>query len=68
MDAVKKIEEFNATIFITKCGSVSAAIRKLNEEGKTRGEISKMLSTPQRNIRYQWVRNVLITPVKKPKA
>lgn len=37
----------------------SAKIRFLNEVGFSRGEISKIL-----NIRYQHVRNVLVTPVK----
>lgn len=38
----------------------SAVIRYLHSEGMKRGEIAKLL-----NIRYQHVRNVLITPVKK---
>lgn len=41
--------------------TTSQAIRFLNAEGKTRSEISKIL-----NVRYQHVRNVLITPIKKP--
>lgn len=40
--------------------TTSAKIRYLDSCGLTRGEISKVL-----NIRYQWVRNVLITPLKK---
>lgn len=51
---------FDANKFIIDCGSVSAAIRKLHADGKSRGEIAKLL-----NKRYQHVRNVLITPVKK---
>jgi hypothetical protein len=51
---------FNSESYIKECGSVSAAIRKLDSEGKKRGEIAKLL-----NKRYQHVRNVLITPIKK---
>lgn len=51
---------FDGNKYIIDCGSVSAAIRKLASEGKSRGEIAKLL-----NKRYQHVRNVLITPVKK---
>lgn len=40
----------------------SAKIRFLHSEGWSRGEISKFLE-----IRYQHVRNVLITPVVTPK-
>lgn len=43
--------------------TTSAKIRYLTEEGKSRGEVAKILG-----IRYQHVRNVLITPVAKPKA
>lgn len=38
----------------------SAVIRHLSAEGMTTGQIAKFM-----NIRYQHVRNVLITPVKK---
>jgi hypothetical protein len=55
--------KFDHVKFIKECGTKSAAIRKLSQQGKTRGEISKLLE-----IRYQHVRNVLITPVTKPKA
>jgi hypothetical protein len=40
--------------------TTSAKIRYLDSCGLKRGEISKVLG-----IRYQWVRNVLITPLKK---
>ncbi len=40
--------------------TISSKIRYLSGKGKTRGEISRIL-----NIRYQHVRNVLITPTKK---
>ena len=46
---------------IVNCSeSKSYKIRKLSEIGCKRSEISKLL-----NIRYQHVRNVLITPLKK---
>lgn len=50
---MEKVNGFNTT---------AGKIRYLNSEGFSRGEISKILG-----IRYQWVRNVLITPVKKVK-
>ena len=52
-----------AAELIAKFGSVSGAIRGLTAEGKTRGEVAVLLGK-----RYQHVRNVLITPVKNPKA
>jgi len=48
---------------IKQHGTKSGAIRALNAQGKTRKEISVALG-----IRYQHVRNVLITPVSKPKV
>ena len=51
---------FDKDQYIKESGSVSAAIRKLSAEGKTRGQIAKLLDK-----RYQHVRNVLVTPVKK---
>ena len=41
--------------------TTSAKIRKLSADGYSRMEVSKIL-----NIRYQHVRNVLITPIKRP--
>lgn len=38
---------------------MASKIRYLNAEGFSRGDISRILG-----IRYQWVRNVLITPLK----
>jgi uncharacterized protein with HEPN domain len=62
--ATKQVQvEFNAGEFIKQCGTKSAAIRKLASEGEARGEIAKMLK-----IRYQHVRNVLITPIKKART
>jgi hypothetical protein len=38
---------------------MASKIRYLSKEGYSRGDISRILE-----IRYQWVRNVLITPLK----
>ncbi len=46
--------------------NVSQTIRFLNDQGMTRGDIVRYFETYlDRTIRYQHVRNVLITPVKK---
>jgi len=42
--------------------TTSGKIRYLNGLGRSRGDISRLLG-----IRYQWVRNVLVTPVKEPR-
>lgn len=47
---------------ISKLSTTSGKIRYLSSQKFSRGEISKILG-----IRYQHVRNVLITPVKNPK-
>lgn len=52
--------EINGAELIAKLGTKSAAIRHLDSEGFTRSQIAKTL-----DIRYQHVRNVLITPLKK---
>jgi hypothetical protein len=57
---VNQEETFNAEQFITDKGGVSKAIRFLHGEGKSRSDIAKMLGK-----RYQHVRNVLNTPLKK---
>lgn len=57
---VSNIPTMDYEDYIKQCGTKSAAIRRLAGEGLKRGEIAKYL-----NIRYQHVRNVLITPVKK---
>ncbi|MGL5078787.1 MAG: hypothetical protein ACRDBG_23565 [Waterburya sp.] len=49
----EKLEAFKTT---------SAKVRYLDSCNVTRGQIAKIL-----NIRYQWVRNVLIQPVTTPK-
>jgi hypothetical protein len=59
----EEVKVFDHVGFIKKHGTKSAAIRALIAQGKTRGEVAKMLQ-----IRYQHVRNVLITPVKNPKV
>lgn len=46
--------------YIKDAGGVSKAIRLLTDAGHKRGAVAKML-----NKRYQHVRNVLITPIKK---
>ena len=43
-----------------KLPTTSAKIRKLTKDGYSRMEVSKILE-----IRYQHVRNVLITPIKR---
>jgi len=40
--------------------TMAAKIRYLLEKGNSRSQVAKMLG-----IRYQWVRNVAITPIKK---
>jgi hypothetical protein len=62
VDTKQAEKEFDGKAYLAKFPSKSAAIRKLAEEGYTRGQISRML-----DIRYQHVRNVLIVPVAKPR-
>jgi hypothetical protein len=54
------IDGTQATKAIEEHGGVSKAIRALTAKEFSRGEVAKML-----NKRYQHVRNVLITPIKK---
>ena len=63
----EKIEGSNDAWFIVpsqsdleKFSTTSGKIRYLASTGMSRGDIAKKL-----NIRYQHVRNVLITPIKK---
>lgn len=57
----KPVSTFNAAKFINEHGGTkSGAIRALIASGKSRGEVAKLL-----DIRYQHVRNVMITPIKK---
>lgn len=56
--ATKK--EYDLVLLYAELKTKSAVIRFLNAEGMKRGDISKLLG-----IRYQHVRNVLVTPLKK---
>lgn len=48
--------------------TMSAKIRFLNSKNLTPGKISKVLTESEgKLVRYQWVRNVLNTPVTTPK-
>jgi len=59
----KEVEStFDYAKYLSECKTKSGVIRKLTEEGKTRSEVAKLMG-----IRYQHVRNVLITPIKKAK-
>jgi hypothetical protein len=49
-DLQKKIDALTST---------AARVRFLLSEGHSRGDVARIL-----NIRYQWVRNVAITPLK----
>lgn len=53
-----KEKKFSVPAAIDKLPTKSAKIRALNELGRTRSEIAKDLG-----IRYQHVRNVLVTPL-----
>ena len=62
MANIKKSAPKLSAIVQTKLDTLettSAKVRYLSAEGFDRGDISRTL-----NIRYQWVRNVLITPLK----
>jgi nuclear transport factor 2 (NTF2) superfamily protein len=51
---------------LNACTSVASMVRFMNTITTDRGEISRFLSAHlEREVRYQWVRNVLITPLKK---
>jgi DNA-binding NarL/FixJ family response regulator len=54
------VTEKDVNLEIGNLTTMSSKIRYLSEKGYTRSQIAKQL-----NIRYQWVRNVLITPIKK---
>lgn len=51
--------ESDAQEYLEKLETTASQIRYLNSLGYSRGDISRIL-----NIKYQWVRNVLITPLK----
>lgn len=49
--------------------TVSARIRYLDSQGYTRSQITKLITNGSGGVlRYQHVRNVLITPITKAKA
>lgn len=56
--SIKPVEKLD--IDLSKLTTMSAKIRYLHALGWKTGPISKKL-----NIRYQWARNVIITPLKK---
>lgn len=62
VDGKKQIEHDYQNLIETH-KSKSAVIRFLHNEGFERGQIAKFMG-----IKYQFVRNVLIVPVKKPAA
>lgn len=60
-ETTKTEPTFNRAEFMAKHGGTkSGAIRALIKDGKSRGEVAKLMG-----IRYQHVRNVMITPIKK---
>lgn len=61
-DTKQAEKNFDGKAYLAQFPTKSAAIRELAKEGYTRGQISRMLA-----IRYQHVRNVLITPISKPR-
>lgn len=58
--AVEAPKTYDVAALMTELKTKSAVIRYLHGEGLTKGAIAKAL-----DIRYQHVRNVLITPIKK---
>lgn len=66
MSKAKVASEMRATL--KALPTVSARIRYLASQDMSRGDISRLLTTFEgKEVRYQWVRNVLITPVTNPK-
>jgi predicted Ser/Thr protein kinase len=57
---IHEVFTFDVNEYVKNKGSKSSAIRALHAQGYSRGQIADLLK-----IRYQHVRNVLITPVKK---
>lgn len=63
MSNTKKVAptlESTISTHLSTLTTTSSKVRFLHSEGYDKGDISRIL-----NIRYQWVRNVLITPLKK---
>lgn len=48
------------------CTSIASKVRFLLSLGKSRGDISRwMTEVEDKLVRYQWVRNIELTPLKK---
>ncbi len=62
MTELKKLTESDQKLF-SDLPTKSAKIRFLNSQDWSRGQIARYME-----IRYQHVRNVLITPVKNPRS
>ena len=56
----KKVIPYTYQELETELKTKSAMVRKLHSEGYDRSQIAKFM-----NIRYQHVRNILVTPLKK---
>lgn len=66
MSQVQKVQPTISKIDLPTNLNVSQTIRFLTSKGLTRGQVVKYFEAHLgRTIRYQHVRNVLITPVKK---
>jgi hypothetical protein len=59
-EQIAAVQNMSGADFVTLMGTKSAAIRKLSADGMSKGDISRYLE-----IRFQHVRNVLVTPLKK---
>lgn len=48
-----------------ECTSIASKVRYLLSIGKSRGDISRFMTEKEgKLVRYQWVRNIELTPVK----
>lgn len=68
MTQTKKVQTLTKTqgSVYSSLTTVSAKIRYLTAEGYDRGSVSRIMTELEgRLVRYQHVRNVLITPLKK---
>lgn len=64
-EIVTESQLFNCEELMTQLHTKSAVIRYLSSKGQTRSQILKIMQESFPKFRYQHVRNVLITPVKK---
>lgn len=49
-----------------ECTSIASKVRYLLSIGKSRGDISRFMTEKEgKLVRYQWVRNIELTPIKK---